>query len=58
VFVAGKLVTVIADEAYLKESILAPAAKVVEGFQPTMPAFPDLKDDEVEALVEFIERVK
>jgi len=58
VFVAGKLVTVIADEAYLKESILAPAAKVVEGFQPTMPAFPDLKDDEVEALVEFIEGVK
>jgi cytochrome c oxidase subunit 2 len=58
VLVAGKLVTVIADEAYLKESILAPAAKVVEGFQPIMPEFTDLKEDEVEALVEFIEGVK
>ena len=58
VFVAGKLATVIADESYLKESIRAPAAKVVEGFEPIMPSLPDLKDDEVEALVKFIEGVK
>jgi cytochrome c oxidase subunit 2 len=50
--------TVIADDAYLRESIRSPAAKVVEGFQPVMPTLPDLKDDEVEALVEFIEGVR
>ena len=54
----GRLLTVNADDAYLRESILAPAAKVVEGFQPIMPALPDLKDEEVTALVEFIEGVR
>ena len=50
--------TVIADDAYLRESIRSPAAKVVEGFQPVMPTFPYLKDDEVEALMEFIEGIR
>lgn len=31
--------TVIADEAYLRESIIRPAAKVVAGFRPIMPPF-------------------
>lgn len=31
--------SVIADETYLRESILRPAAKVVAGFQPMMPSF-------------------
>jgi cytochrome c oxidase subunit 2 len=30
---------VTADEAYLRESILRPAAKIVKGYQPAMPAF-------------------
>jgi cytochrome c oxidase subunit 2 len=30
---------VIADEAYIRESILNPAAKVVAGYQPIMPTF-------------------
>ena len=30
--------TVTADDAYIKESILNPTAKVVKGFQPIMPA--------------------
>lgn len=30
---------VVADEAYLRESILEPAAKVVAGYQPLMPTF-------------------
>lgn len=51
----GKLLTVTADDAYLRESILKPKAKIVEGFQPVMPDFSDLKQEEVEALVEFIE---
>ena len=54
----GKAVMVTADDAYLRESIRAPNAKIVEGFQPIMPAFSDLTDAEVEALVEFIEGVK
>jgi len=54
----GTRVTIAADDAYLRESIRLPAAKVVQGFQPVMPAFNDLKDDEVEALVEFIEGVR
>jgi cytochrome c oxidase subunit 2 len=31
--------TVVADENYIRESILRPAAKVVVGYQPIMPAF-------------------
>jgi len=31
-----------ADEAYLRESILQPSAKVVAGFQPLMPTFQGL----------------
>ena len=54
----GTRLTVTADDNYLRESILKPKAKVVEGFQPIMPEFPDLKQDEVEALVEFIEGIK
>lgn len=54
----GKLVTIIVDDAYLRESILSPNAKIVDGFQPIMPVNSDLKDDEIEALVEYIERVQ
>jgi len=45
----------IADENYLRESILNPAAKVVAGFQPIMPTYQTLlKDAEVDALVAYI----
>ncbi len=54
----GRLLTILADEAYLRESIRLPAAKVVEGFQPIMPAYPDLTEEEIEALVEFIEEAR
>ncbi len=54
----GKAVTITVDDAYLRESIRSPNAKIVDGFQPIMPAFSDLTDAEVEALVEFIEGVK
>ena len=54
----GMRLTVTVDDAYLRESIRQPGAKVVEGFQPVMPAIPDLRDEEVEALVEFIEEVR
>lgn len=46
------------DEAYLRLSITEPAADVVKGFQPIMPAFSDLSKDELEALVEYLEGIK
>jgi cytochrome c oxidase subunit 2 len=50
--------TIIVDEAYLRLSITDPAADVVKGFQPIMPAFSDLSKNELEALVEYLERIK
>jgi cytochrome c oxidase subunit 2 len=38
--------TVVADDAYLRESILAPAAKMVRGFEPVMPTFKGLVSEE------------
>ena len=38
--------TVVADEAYIRESILNPQAKVVAGFQPIMPTFQGLVSEE------------
>ena len=47
--------SVIADEAYLRESILQADAKVVLGFKPIMPTFQgQLDEDQVLALIEFI----
>ncbi len=54
----GKQLVVTADEAYVKESIRQPAATIVEGFPPIMPANPDMPDEEVAALIEFIKSVK
>jgi cytochrome c oxidase subunit 2 len=31
--------SVVADETYIRESILNPAAKIVAGYQPVMPTF-------------------
>lgn len=46
---------VLADEAYLRESILRPAAKVVAGYEPIMPAFEGQIDEEgILALIAYI----
>jgi cytochrome c oxidase subunit II len=37
---------VIADEAYIRESILTPTAKMVAGFQPLMPTFQGVVSEE------------
>jgi len=47
---------VVADEAYIRESILNPHAKTVVGFQPIMPTFQGLVTEE--QLLELIEYVK
>jgi cytochrome c oxidase subunit II len=47
--------TVIADDEYLRESILHPAAKVVAGYDVIMPTFQGLiSDDELIQLIGFI----
>jgi cytochrome c oxidase subunit 2 len=51
---SGETVTV--DEAYVRESILQPAAKVTAGFQPIMPTFQGLVSEE--QLLELIEYIK
>jgi cytochrome c oxidase subunit 2 len=38
--------TIVADEGYIRESIVNPAAKIVEGYQPIMPTFQGLIDEE------------
>jgi cytochrome c oxidase subunit 2 len=48
--------TVLADEAYIRESILNPAAKIVAGYQPIMPTFQGLVSEE--QLLQLIEYVK
>ena len=49
----GTKVTV--DEAYLRESILAPQAKIVDGYQPIMPTFQGLvTEDQLLQLIEYI----
>ena len=49
----GRSIT--ADEAYLRESILRPDAKIVAGFQPLMPTFQGLVTEEgVLQLIEYI----
>jgi cytochrome c oxidase subunit II len=48
--------SIVVDEAYLRESILQPAAKITAGFQPIMPAFQGLVSEE--QLLELIEYVK
>jgi cytochrome c oxidase subunit II len=49
----GRYVT--ADEAYLRESILQPNAKIVAGYQPLMPTFQGLVTEEgVLQLIEYI----
>jgi cytochrome c oxidase subunit II len=51
--------TVVADEAYLTESMMRPLAKVVAGFEPVMPSYlGQLEAAEVAALVEYIKTLR
>lgn len=48
--------TVVADDNYLRESILNPQAKLVEGYQPVMPTFQGLLSEE--SVMQLIAYVK
>jgi len=49
--------TVLADEAYIRESILSPNAKVVATFEPIMPTFQGQVSDLIQ-LVEYVKTLK
>ena len=47
--------TVTADENYVRESILNPTAKIVNGFKPVMPTFQGIvSDEQLNALVAYV----
>lgn len=51
--------TVIADENYLRESILQPQAKIVQGFLPVMPAsYSALDERQIAGLIAYIESLQ
>ena len=54
----GTEVTV--DDAYIKESIYKPAAKIVQGYGPVMPAMYEgkLSDQDVADITEYIKTLK
>jgi cytochrome c oxidase subunit 2 len=50
---------IMVDDAYLRESILAPQAKVVTGFQPVMPTFAgQISDPEINEIIAYIKSLK
>ena len=47
------------DENYIRESILEPQSKIVDGFPPSMPTFKgQLSDRRVSGLIEYIKTIK
>jgi cytochrome c oxidase subunit 2 len=51
--------TVVADDSYIRESILQPNARIVAGFQPVMPSFQGLvTEDQILALTAYIKSMK
>jgi len=59
VVVGDKTVEIVVDDAYIKESILNPMAKVVEGYPPAMPPYQGQLDDAaVDDIIEFLKTVK
>jgi len=51
--------SVLADENYLRESILQPAAKIVAGYQPIMPTFQGIiKEEELIEMIAYIKSLQ
>lgn len=50
---------VVADENYIRESILNPAVRIVKGYPPAMPTFlGQISEDELGGLIEYIKNLK
>ena len=51
--------TVVADEAYLRDSILLPKRDVVAGYAPLMPSFQgQLDEGELAALITYLKETR
>jgi len=51
--------SVMVDEGYIRESILNPQAKLVAGYQPLMPTFQGLVNEEgIMALIEYVKTLQ
>jgi cytochrome c oxidase subunit 2 len=51
--------SVVVDEAYLRESILNPQAKMVQGYQPLMPTYQgQISEDAIAALLAYIKSLE
>jgi cytochrome c oxidase subunit 2 len=47
--------SVLADDAYIRESIVNPTAKIVDGFEPLMPVYLNqLSEEQVNALLSYV----
>ena len=47
--------TILADESYLRESILLPSTRIVQGYKAIMPDFyGKITDEQIGALIEYI----
>jgi cytochrome c oxidase subunit 2 len=47
------------DENYIRESILNPQAKLVEGYAPVMPTYQGaFADEQIDAIIEYLKTVK
>jgi cytochrome c oxidase subunit 2 len=51
--------TVVADEGYIRESILAPSAKIVAGYQPIMPTYQgQVSEEQILQLIAYVQSLK
>jgi mono/diheme cytochrome c family protein len=59
---ANRAAPVVADDSYLRESILAPAQKIVSGYERgdvSMPSYTGvLTDSQIDAVILFIKSLK
>jgi cytochrome c oxidase subunit 2 len=50
---------IVADESYVRESILNPRAKIVAGYQPLMPTFQgQVGEEQIMQLLSYIKSLK
>ena len=50
--------SLVADENYVRESILSPSAKVVSGYQPIMPSFAGQRsEDDILELIAYVKSI-
>ena len=49
----GQTRQIVADETYLRQSIIEPAADVVDGYDPLMPKL-ELTEEEITAIIEYL----